>query len=441
MENKAGAGGLIGADGVSKSAPDGYTLVMGTVSSHAIAPAVYRKMPYDAVADFGAVSLVALTPYIITVNPSVPASSLRELVAHAKANPDKLNFGSSGTGTTPHLAGELFNTLAGTRVNTPVKDVGAQISIFTKDFIKDVGATNLEELMGYAVGTQRDLTEESATAGVFNSNTLKTSVASFRVRGITGVGRARNYFVWPGAEIDFATTDRVDFSRGPNSILFGLGSPAGIFNLATKQADLNRSFANFEVRTSNFLQRRASADINAASRDKRLAVRFVPLFDHAPTWREHEYRERNGLYGAVTFAATRKTTIRADFEKARIDQTLLGRPWTALDVTSYWEDAGKPIMAASAYTVATNPTTGITSATPKTLAVTTQSGIMGEARRAGVPDNTYAFVFNPATGYAANWAPMPIGYGTYYTSGPSAYVRTANNLISSDPKYVLYLPP
>jgi outer membrane receptor for ferric coprogen and ferric-rhodotorulic acid len=329
------------------------------------------------------------------------------------------------------------NTLAGTRVNTPVKDVGAQISIFTKDFIKDVGATNLEELMGYAVGTQRDLTEESATAGVFNSNTLKTSVASFRVRGITGVGRARNYFVWPGGEIDFSTTERVDFSRGPNSILFGLGSPAGIFNLATKQADLNRSFANFEMRTSNFLQRRASADINAASRDKRLAVRFVPLFDHAPTWREHEYRERNGLYGAVTFAATRKTTIRADFEKARIDQTLLGRPWTALDVTSYWEDAGKPIMAASAYTVATNPTTGITSATPKTLAVTTQSGIMGEARRAGVPDNTYAFVFNPATGYAANWAPMPIGYGTYYTSGPSAYVRTANNQISSDPKYVL----
>ena len=116
VENKAGAGGLIGADSVSKAAPDGYTLVMGTVSSHAIAPAVYRKMPYDPVADFGAISLVALTPYIITVNLGVPASSLRELMAHARANPDKLNFGSSGTGTTPHLAGELFNTMAGTRM-------------------------------------------------------------------------------------------------------------------------------------------------------------------------------------------------------------------------------------------------------------------------------------------------------------------------------------
>ena len=129
IENKAGAGGLIGSDAVSKSAPDGYTLVMGTVSSHAIAPAVYRKMPYDAAADFGAVSLVALTPYIITVTPGVPARTLRELITHAKANPDKLNFGSSGTGTTPHLAGELFNTQAGTRIaHVPYKGSAPMVS-------------------------------------------------------------------------------------------------------------------------------------------------------------------------------------------------------------------------------------------------------------------------------------------------------------------------
>ena len=116
VDNRAGAGGLIGADSVAKAAPDGYTLVMGTVSSHAIAPAVYRKMPYDAEGDFSAISLVVLTPYVITVNASLPVTNLRELVAYAKANPDKLNFGSSGTGTTPHLAGELFNTLAGTTI-------------------------------------------------------------------------------------------------------------------------------------------------------------------------------------------------------------------------------------------------------------------------------------------------------------------------------------
>lgn len=156
VDNKAGAGGLIGADSVSKAAPDGYTLVMGTVSSHAIAAAVYRKMPYDAVADFGAISLVALTPYIITVHPGVPANSLRELVAHARANPDKLNFGSSGTGTTPHLAGELFNTVAGTRMaHVPYKGsapmvadlLGGQIQVaFDNTVIPHIKAGKLRGL-------------------------------------------------------------------------------------------------------------------------------------------------------------------------------------------------------------------------------------------------------------------------------------------------------
>jgi tripartite-type tricarboxylate transporter receptor subunit TctC len=117
VENKAGAAGLVGSDQVARSAPDGYTLVMGTVSSHAIAPAVYRKMPYDPEADFAPVSLTALTPYIITVNPSVPATSLKELIALARSKPGSLNFGSSGTGTTPHLAGELFATMAGVTLN------------------------------------------------------------------------------------------------------------------------------------------------------------------------------------------------------------------------------------------------------------------------------------------------------------------------------------
>ena len=156
VENKAGAGGVIGADSVSKATPDGHTLVMATVSSHAIAPAVYRKMPYDAAADFGAISLVALTPYIITVHPDVPAANLRELIAHAKANPGKLNFGSSGTGTTPHLAGELFNTQAGTRIaHVPYKGsapmladlLGGQVQVaFDNTVIPNIKAGKLRGL-------------------------------------------------------------------------------------------------------------------------------------------------------------------------------------------------------------------------------------------------------------------------------------------------------
>lgn len=116
VENKAGAGGLIGSSQVAQSPADGHQLVLASVSSHAIAPSVYRKMPYDPLADFTPITLVASTPYIVTVHPSVPAKTLAELIAYAKANPGKLSFGSSGKGTTPHLAGELFSTLAGVRM-------------------------------------------------------------------------------------------------------------------------------------------------------------------------------------------------------------------------------------------------------------------------------------------------------------------------------------
>jgi len=156
VENKAGAGGLVGSEQVAKAAPDGYTLLLGTVSSHAIAPSVYRKMPYDPEANFAPVSLVALTPYIITVNPDVPARTLAELIALAKGKPDALNFGSSGTGTTPHLAGELFNTMAGTKIHhVPYKGsapmvtdlLGGQVQVaFDNTVIPNIKAGKLRGL-------------------------------------------------------------------------------------------------------------------------------------------------------------------------------------------------------------------------------------------------------------------------------------------------------
>ena len=113
VDNKPGAGGNIGADTVAKSAPDGYTILMGAVATHAINPALYASMPYDPVRDFAPVTQVASTPNVLVVNPSIPATTVREFIAHAKANPGKLNFGSGSTGSAGHLAGELFKTLAG----------------------------------------------------------------------------------------------------------------------------------------------------------------------------------------------------------------------------------------------------------------------------------------------------------------------------------------
>jgi tripartite-type tricarboxylate transporter receptor subunit TctC len=122
IENKGGGGGNPGADLVAKSAPDGYTLVMATVGTHAINMSLYSKMPYDAVRDFEPVVLVAGVPNLLVVHPSVPAKSVRELTALAKAQPGKLNVASSGSGTSIHLAAELYKQMAGVDiVHVPYK--------------------------------------------------------------------------------------------------------------------------------------------------------------------------------------------------------------------------------------------------------------------------------------------------------------------------------
>jgi tripartite-type tricarboxylate transporter receptor subunit TctC len=113
VENKVGAGGNIGADQVAKSAPDGYTLLVATVSTHAINPGLYSKMPYDPVKDFAPVAQVGVTPTMLAVHPSIPAKDVASFVALVKANPGKYTYGSSGQGSILHLCGEQFKSLAG----------------------------------------------------------------------------------------------------------------------------------------------------------------------------------------------------------------------------------------------------------------------------------------------------------------------------------------
>ena len=123
VENKVGAGGNIGADAVAKAQPDGYTIGMVTISTHGINPTLYGpKMPFDAVKDFAPVTLAANINNVVVLHPSVPAKNIQELIAYAKANPDKISFGSAGTGTSQHLAGEMFKMMTGVKmIHVPYK--------------------------------------------------------------------------------------------------------------------------------------------------------------------------------------------------------------------------------------------------------------------------------------------------------------------------------
>ncbi len=138
VENRPGAGGMIGMDAVAKSAPDGHTLIIGALGPLAMNPALYPKTPFDPVKDFAAVCLLATGPVVIAVHPSIPAQTVKDLVALAKKRPGQLNFGSPGVGSSPHLTGELFKLITKTDiVHVPYKGnaeaitdlIGGQLSI------------------------------------------------------------------------------------------------------------------------------------------------------------------------------------------------------------------------------------------------------------------------------------------------------------------------
>jgi tripartite-type tricarboxylate transporter receptor subunit TctC len=116
VENRPGAGGNIGAQMVARAPADGYTLVMGTVGTHAINPSLYKKMPYDHIKDFTPISRVAAVPNVLVVNPSQPFKTVKELIAYGKSHPNDLSFASSGNGTSIHLAAELFKVMTGVQM-------------------------------------------------------------------------------------------------------------------------------------------------------------------------------------------------------------------------------------------------------------------------------------------------------------------------------------
>ncbi|TKW76898.1 MAG: tripartite tricarboxylate transporter substrate binding protein [Bradyrhizobium icense] len=128
VENKAGAGGVVGTDFVAKSPPDGYTLLVTYEGSQAINQSLYEKLPFDSLKDFETIATIAVTPFLLIVGPRVEAKSLKEFIAYAKANPDKMTFGSAGNGSVNHLLGEMLKTDADIKlVHVPYKGAPAAI--------------------------------------------------------------------------------------------------------------------------------------------------------------------------------------------------------------------------------------------------------------------------------------------------------------------------
>ena len=160
VENRGGAGGVIGADVVAKAKPDGHTLLIANVGITSINPALYAKLPYDPDKAFAPISLVCELPFVLMASPKLPANSVQELIAYARANPEKVTYASSGQGGSPHLTAELFQLLTGTKLtHIPYKGGGpamidlmaGHVDILFASVLEGSGNINAGKLKGLAV--------------------------------------------------------------------------------------------------------------------------------------------------------------------------------------------------------------------------------------------------------------------------------------------------
>src|SRR5450631_872687 len=164
IENRPGAAGNIGTDATAKADPDGYTLVMATSSTIATNPSLYNSLPFNVQTDFAPITLTAFIPNLLVVHPSVPADNLADFIAYLKANPGKLNFGSAGNGSSQHLSGELFNSLAGVhmvhvayRGGAPaVNDLlGGQVQAIFAPLVEVIQQVRAEKLKALGITTAK----------------------------------------------------------------------------------------------------------------------------------------------------------------------------------------------------------------------------------------------------------------------------------------------
>jgi len=164
IENRAGAGGNIAAEAAAKADPDGYTLLMATSSTFATNPALYKSLPFDVQADFAPITVTAFIPNLMVVNPAVPAKNLADFIAYAKANPGQLNYGSAGNGTSQHISGALFGSLAGVQMThiayrggaPAVNDLlGGQIQVLFAPLVEVVQQVRAEKLRALGITTAK----------------------------------------------------------------------------------------------------------------------------------------------------------------------------------------------------------------------------------------------------------------------------------------------
>lgn len=255
-------------------------------------------------------------------------------------------FVVSGTQDTGYQA---TSTLAGTRLNTPVKDLGASISIYTRDFLNDIGATSSSDLLVYAtnmeaagaIGNFSGATGDINAAQVNGNGPRVNPQSSSRTRGLGAPNFTRGFYNTDIAS-DGYNIENVTVNRGPNAILFGVGNPAGVVESSLLRPNLSQNKNKVEVRVGDNSSLRNTVDFNRVLIKKKLALRVAALSDEERFNQRPAFEKKERVYGALTYSPFRSSSLRMNFESGR---TRANRPITVLpfnSISSYWEAAGRP---------------------------------------------------------------------------------------------------
>ena len=242
------------------------------------------------------------------------------------------------------------STLAGTRLNTPVADLGASLSIFTKDFLDDIGATSANDLLIYATGMEAGgaggnfsgaAGSNIANANVFSDAARNEPQSVLRTRGLASPNLTRGFFTTDIAQ-DAYIVDSITVNRGPNAALFGVGSAAGVVESDVLRADLNRNLNKVQLRYGNNDSLRTNVDFSRVLVPKKLALRIAALDDEDRPQQRPAFETKRRVYGALNFEPFKTTSFRANFEAGR---TTANRPFTGLPLNSIsqeWYATGMP---------------------------------------------------------------------------------------------------
>lgn len=228
------------------------------------------------------------------------------------------------------------NSLSGSRMNSNLKDLATPTTVFTEEFMRDVAINNTDELATYMVSTQYYTNTESP-----GQNEVNNDARALKVRGLPGGTRSVNFFATE-LRFDKFSLDRIEQSRGPNAILFGIGSPGGIINVTTKRANLTRQGTEITISARSYNGLREEIEFNQPLIEDRLAIRISAVEDDVESWRNYEYDNQDRFFGTLKLKVASRTELNVEAESGHIEMARK-RSYIAHDGFTPWLRANKTL--------------------------------------------------------------------------------------------------